>query len=243
METRPQGVTKGQVVRILGLDIETAPALVYTFSLRDTTIGVDQIVKPGRVLCWSAKWFGEKKVHYCDERSGKKKMLEAIKELMTSADAVVTYNGDGFDLQKLNGEFVYHRIPPCPPLTSIDLWKTTKSLGYDSGKLAFLVRHLKIGEKVKNAGFPLWVGCMNGDEKCWRDMRQYNITDTALLEDAYNILRPYIKNHPRMGPGCPVCQSTKSQARGVRRTRATITQRMQCQDCGAWFAGSSRRAA
>jgi hypothetical protein len=229
--------------RILGVDIETAPAVAYVWGLHDQNIGVDQVIEPSRVLCWSAKWFGEKGTLYADERGGKKKMLNQIRELLAEADAVCTFNGDCFDLQKLNGEFIYHRLSPCPPLTSIDLYRTVRSLGYISGKLAFIGPFLEIGQKVKHEGFSLWSACLKGDKDAWRRMEKYNRQDTELLEGLYDLLKPYIKNHPTLGPGCPVCQSTKSQARGVRRTRTTVTQRLQCQSCGSWFSGSRLKAA
>jgi hypothetical protein len=242
--------------RILGVDIETAPAMAWVWGLHDQNIGLEQLIQPSRVLCWSAKWFGEKKVFYDDERprltSGKRKespaeaqkrMLLGVRELLAEADAVVGYNSDHFDLQKLNGEFVYHRIDPCPPLTSIDLFKTVKTLGYTSGKLAFVGPFLKVGQKIKHEGFGLWSACMSGDKEAWKRMEKYNRQDTELLEGLYEILKPYIKNHPTLGPGCPVCQSTKSQARGVRRTRTTVTQRLQCQSCGSWYSGSRLKAA
>jgi uncharacterized protein YprB with RNaseH-like and TPR domain len=230
------------MARLLGVDIETAPAIVYTWGLHDQNIGIEQVIQPSRVLCWSAKWFGEKKIHYADERSGKKKMLQEIRDLLEEADAVVGYNSDAFDLQKLNGEFIYHRISPCPPLTSIDLYRTIRGLGYISGKLAFIGPFLKIGAKVKHEGFSLWSACMKGDPKAWDRMRDYNKQDTELLEGLYEHIKPYIKNHPQLGPGCPVCQSKRSQARGVRRTKLTITERRQCLDCGSWYAGSRKAA-
>lgn len=229
--------------RILGLDIETAPAIAYVWGLHDQNIGLEQLIQPSRVLCWSAKWFGEKKVMYADERQGAKRMLAGIRELLSDCDAVVGFNSDGFDLQKLNGEFVYHRIPPVPPLTSIDLYKTVRQLGFISGKLAFVGPHLKIGEKIKHEGFALWSACMKGDKQAWKRMEKYNRQDTAMLEDLYEALKPYIKNHPRTGPGCPVCQSTKTQSRGSRRTRASIIERRQCLDCGSWHDGTRAKAA
>jgi hypothetical protein len=235
--------------RILGLDIETGPANVWVFQFRDANIGIDQIEEPGRVICWSAKWFGEDKIHYADERGGKKRMFRQIRKLLLEADAVVTYNGNRFDLQKIDGELLYHRIPPLPRLTSIDLWQTTNKLGYDSSKLAFLVRRLGIGEKIKNAGMPLWIGCMHGDKESWRLMQEYNIGDTTLLESAYDILRPYIKNHPHLGPprgrtSCPRCRSTRNVvAAKPRYTKNLIIQRLECTACKGWFDGQQSRAA
>jgi uncharacterized protein YprB with RNaseH-like and TPR domain len=238
-------------VKLLGLDIETAPAIAYVWRLHDENIGLDQLIQPSRVLCWSAKWFGEKGTMYADERKGAKKMLQGIRELLAEADAVVTYNGDSFDLAKLNGEFVYHRIDPAPPVASIDLFKTVRNLGYISGKLAFVGPHLKIGEKIKNEGFALWASCMKGDKEAWRKMEKYNRQDTAMLEGLYEVLRPYIKNHPHMGGPkqtrapitCPVCQSEKTVLRGTRRTKVSVIARVQCLSCGSWSDGPRSRAA
>ncbi len=228
--------------RLLGIDIETAPAKAFVWGLHDQNIGIEQIIEPSRVICWSAKWFGEKEVFYRDERAGKRKMFLALRELLLSAEAIVGYNSDSFDLQKLSGEFVFHRIPPAPPIASIDLYKTVKGLGYISGKLAFIGPFLKIGEKVKHEGFSLWSACLKGDKAAWKRMEAYNKQDTELLEGLYNVLRPYIKNHPTLGSGCPACQSQRSQSRGVRRTRAFLIERKQCTDCGSWFDGSRQRA-
>lgn len=226
--------------RVLLLDIETAPAIAYVWGLHDQNIGIEQVIEPSRIICWSAKWLGEKQIAFCDERLGTKKMLRTMQQMMGEADAVVTYNGDHFDLQKLNGEFVLHRIQPPPPVTSIDLFKTVRGLGYISGKLAFIGPHLKIGEKVKHEGFSLWSACLKGDKQAWARMKSYNMQDTELLEGLYNLLKPYIRNHPHLGHGgleCPACQSTRSQSRGFRRTRGFRIHRMHCQDCGSWFEG------
>ena len=230
--------------RLLLIDVETSPAIAYVWRLFDETIGVDQIIQPGRIICWGAKWLGKSKVLYADERSGAKKMFEGIHALMSEADAIITYNGDHFDLQKLDGAFVEHGLPPTPPHTSIDLYKTVKLLGFQSNKLAFIAPFLKIGQKIKHEGFPLWKACMAGDKAAWKRMRRYNAGDVQLLQGLYGLLRPHIRNHPYLGGAagaCPACQSTRCQSRGVRRTRASVFQRLQCLDCGSWFTGKPRR--
>lgn len=229
--------------RILGVDIETFPAIVYTWQLFDVTISLDQIVEPGRIACWGAKWFGSREVMYMDERKGKAKMFDGIHKLLSQADAVVSYNGDHFDIPKLDGAFIEHGLPPTPPVTSIDLFKTVKKLGYQSTKLAFIAPHLKIGEKVKHEGFGLWRACMDGDKAAWERMRKYNLQDVNLLESLYGVLKPHIRNHPHVGDqaGCPACQSTEATSRGYRRTKTMLIQRLACDNCGSWFDGVRKR--
>lgn len=229
--------------KILLLDIETAPGIAYVWSLHDEHIPLERLIEPSRILCWAAKWAGEDEVLYADERDGKKKMIKGIHALLSKCDAVVTYNGERFDLQKLQGAFIEYDIPPPPPFASIDLWKTVKNFGYISSKLAFVGPHLEIGKKVEHEGFALWRACMAGDKDAWKRMREYNERDVTLLEELYDVVKPYIRNHPFMGVGrgelfeCPACTSARYQHRGNRRTRSFIIQRLQCLDCGHWFPG------
>ena len=237
--------------RLLLLDVETSPAIVYAWGLHDQNISVDQIIEPSRTICWGAKWLNHGSVMYADERKGARKMFLGIHALLSECDAVVSFNGDHFDLQKLDGEFVFHRIPPPPPITSIDLYKTVRALGYISGKLAFVAPYLKIGQKIKNEGFPLWRGCMNGDAECWKRMQTYNKGDVRLLQNFYLLLRPYIRNHPRLGAPkigtprfecrhCGECNGPR-QSRGYRNTLVFRIQRIQCLKCGGWGDGQKER--
>jgi uncharacterized protein YprB with RNaseH-like and TPR domain len=229
--------------KILLLDIETAPATAYVWKLFDENIGLEQLITPGRIICWAAKWYrGE--MFAADERKGTKPMLAQMHRLMSEADAVMTFNGDKFDLPKLNGEFLAVGLPPLPPTPSIDLRRTTKKLGYISGKLMFLSGHLGIGAKIDTGGFKLWADVLKGDERAWAKMVRYNKHDVVLLERLYTKLRPYIKDHPALHTrhaACPACGSAKVQRRGSRRTRAFAIERLNCQGCGSWFDGSRRR--
>jgi RNase_H superfamily len=229
--------------KILLLDIETAPAEVYVFALRDQNIGIDQIKTPVRILCWSAKWHKEKGIEFDAEwkHGDNSVMLIHLHAMLSEADAVITYNGDGFDLPKINGEFLQYGLPPAPPIPSIDLYKTTKKMGYISAKLAWVAPHLGIGEKVKNAGIKLWKDVLDGDERAQAKMESYNKQDTRLLGALYERLKPYIKNHPYLGTPkrtqCSKCGSSHLQSRGERRTKAFIVKRFQCQACGGWDDG------
>lgn len=232
--------------RILFLDIETAPAVVYSWSLFDVTVGIDQIISPGGTICFGAMWKGERKVHFwSDWQHGHEEMVKAAHRLFSEADAVVTYNGDKFDLPKLQGEFITANLPPPPPATSIDVYKAVKKLGLLSNKLAFVGPLLTGDDKIKHEGFRLWSKVMDGDATAQKKMQRYCAQDVKLLEQVYDRVRPYIRNHPTLGfrsaAACGVCGSTRTQRRGVRRTKASFIERIQCCDCGAWSDG--RRSA
>ena len=230
--------------KLLLLDVETAPAIAYIWRLHDENIGLEQLIEPGRIICWGAKWLGERKVHYADERSGKRKMFGGIHSLMSEAEALVTYNGNCFDIPKLDGAFVEYGFDPPPPVASIDLYQTVKRLSYQSGKLAFVGPFLKIGAKVKNEGFSLWRSCLEGDKKAWERMRRYNQQDVRLLDGLYMKLRPYIRNHPYIAATtgrCPACQSDKAESRGIRKTKRMAIQRLKCGNCGYWYDGNRQR--
>lgn len=229
--------------KILVLDIETMAAKVYAWKLFDETMGINQVIAPARILCWGAKWFGRRGLEQMDERQGRKQMLARLVYLIEEADAVVTYNGDKFDLTKINGELMLCGLGPLAPVTSIDLIKTVRKLGLMSSRLEFLAIVAKIGRKIEHAGFSLWRGCDEGLEKSWAKMLRYNAGDIRLTERAYKLLRPFVKNHPFLGPtakqdGCPRCGTKGAQSRGYRRTRAFLIQRLQCLGCGGWFDGT-----
>ena len=218
------------------------------WNLFDDTVTIDRLIQPGRTICWGAQWLGEKKFLYADERGGAELMHREIHKLLSQCDALVTYNGAKFDLPRLEGGFLLHGLPPIPPITHIDLYKTVRNMDFTSSKLAFVGPYLKIGEKVKHEGFDLWRKCMDGDEKAWGRMKKYNKMDVVLLEGLYNVLRPHIRNHPYIGsatakisPECPACGSTATQSRGVRRTRSFLIQRLQCITCGGWFDGTRKK--
>lgn len=235
--------------RILLLDIETVPGTAYIWSLYDSFIPLERLITPGRVVCAAFSWYGDKRsVQFVAEwhRGGQEAMLAKLHKAMSEADAIITYNGDKFDLPRLRGAFLSAGLPPPAPSASIDLYKTVKQLGYQSGKLEFVAPFLKIGAKIKHAGFRLWRAIMDGEAWARKDMETYNRQDTSLLAGLYNKLRPYIKTHPYLHAGgahvCPACGGRHIQHRGYRRTKAFRIERLQCQTCGTWSDGARRKA-
>lgn len=232
--------------KILSIDIETRPTMAYTWQVYDVSIGYEQIIEPGGMICFAAKFVGEPEVHfYSNWTHSHGEMVRAAHRLLSESDAVLTFNGDKFDLPKLRGEFILEGLDMPPPIPSIDALKTVKKFGFVMNRLAFIGPLLKVGEKVKHEGFELWTKVLAGDEKARAKMQKYNIQDTILLEKLYLKIRPFIFNHPNLGGqaggACGSCGSTTIQNRGYRRTKYFEVQRRQCQGCGSWFDGTRRK--
>lgn len=232
--------------KVLILDIETKPLIAYVWRLFEEVNSLDKVIDTGGLLCFSAKWLGEKEtVFFSEWEHGPAAMAAAAHKLLSEADAVITYNGDKFDLPKLQAEFAIQGMHSPPPLTSIDVYKTTKTMGFVSKKLDYVAQALGCGKKVEHEGILLWHKVLAGNAKARKKMRKYNIGDVTLLEKVYLKIRPFIKNHPHMGftpkRECGACGSSKVQSRGFRRTRAMRIQRLHCTDCGSWFDGSKHK--
>jgi predicted RNA-binding Zn-ribbon protein involved in translation (DUF1610 family) len=230
-------------LKILHLDIETAPNLAYVWGLWDQNVGIEQIAERDYILCWAAKWNGVGGTSYDYSRfySGKKQMLIKMWELLDEADAVVHYNGKRFDIPWLNREFLQIGLTPPSPYKQIDLVETCKKqFRFPSNKLDYVSKELGLGKKIKT-DFSLWLGCMRDETESWDKMIEYNINDTLLLEKLYNYLLPWIKNHANhnlYNDGsellCPNCGGNHLQKRGFTQTLASVYQRYKCIDCGHW---------
>ena len=231
--------------KILVLDIETRPAKAYVWRAFKENIGTDQIIDGGGVICVGAKWLGDRHCElFSDWEHGHYTMLSEIHKMMSEAEAIVTYNGDRFDIPHLLGEFVLHGFPPPPPVASIDVVKQIKKFRFFVNRLAYIGPLLRVGEKVKHEGFELWSKVMDGDPAAQKKMGVYCIQDVRLLEKLYLKVRPFMQNHPFLGEGsgvCPNCGSSHVQHRGWRRTRCFRIQRIQCQDCGSWSSGTRKK--
>lgn len=227
--------------KILSLDIETRPAIVYTFRAYDVNIMPDQVIDPGGVLCFAAKWVGQKEMFFASEWTHTRlEMLTILRDLMEEADAILTYNGQKFDLPKIQGEFVLSGMKPSGPVTSIDVLKSIKKLGFMINKLAFIGPLLNLGNKLKHEGFGLWRSVIEGDAKARNRMEKYNKQDVILLEKLYLRVLPYILDHPHLGDkksACGNCGHTHQHHRGYRRTKYLKTERLVCTKCGAWSTG------
>lgn len=228
--------------RLLVIDIETAPNLVYTWGLFQQNIGVNQIVESGRVICFAAKWHGTDDVVFYSERQkgGRERMVRAAHRLMTEADGVVGWNSQRFDTRWLNAEFKDAGLPRPAGYRQIDLMRSQKRYQFrPSNKLDYMARHLGLGGKVHTGGFDLWRGCMDGDREAWALMEEYNRADVALTDAVFHDMRQggWVANLPNRsttaGAVCPCCGGDRLRAAGVYRTATRMYQQWRCLDCGS----------
>jgi uncharacterized protein YprB with RNaseH-like and TPR domain len=237
-------------VKVLFLDLETTPMTAHTWGLWDQNISINQILDHTEVMCFGAKWKGKDKVIFkSSHHHGKKEMLQEIHKLIDEADAVVGWNSAAFDMKHLNREFLEAGMFPPSPTRDIDLMRAVKAkFKFPSNKLDYVAQKLGVGAKVKHSGFDLWIKCMAGNNKAWKEMKEYQIQDVELLVELYDKLLPWIPAHPNTAlyddveGGCTSCSSLRLERRGFAISSTGKYQRYQCKDCGSWMKGSKSEA-
>jgi len=214
----------------------------HTWGLWQQNVGLNQILKSTEVMCFGARWYGQKKVIFKSvHHDGKEGMLSELHALMDEADVVCGWNSASFDHKHIRREFLEAEMLPPSPTKDLDLMRVVKSqFRFPSNKLDYVAQRLGVGAKVQHSGFELWIKCMAGDDKAWKEMKEYQIQDVNLLIDLYEKLLPWIKNHPNFPihngfeAGCVNCGSSNLQRRGYEKTGTATYQRLHCQNCGKW---------
>lgn len=248
------GILKGEEIkkpRVLFWDVETSLNIVTTFSLYPKYIPYNSILQDWHIICGSWKFLGDKEVDSVSVIDDKERfkmnpsddyeVVKRLRDVLLEADIIVHHNGDKFDIKKLNTRLIYHRLDPLPnKLVTVDTLKEARrTFAFTSNRLDYLGDYLKVGRKVKTEP-DLWSKVLAGDRVAHVSMLIYNQADVELLENVYNVMRPYIK-HPnsalfagKTSICCKDCFSTKIQFRGEQVTRTKLQKRYQCMSCGKW---------
>lgn len=239
-------------MKTLIIDIETAPNIAHVWQLWNiNNVGLNQLMQSGEILCFAAKWHGTKgTMYYSLHKDGKVAMLQAAYALISEADVIVHFNGRSFDMPWLFGEFIRQGWTPPAPYQEVDLKVvSSKTFRFPSNKLDYLAGELLGKNKTKHQGHELWVGCMAGDEKCWKTMEKYNRQDVVLTGELFEKMRPWVRNLPNpalygeadpIEQTCPQCGSGNVTKEGFAFTKVSTYQRYSCDDCGRWSRGAKR---
>jgi len=232
-------------MRILYLDIETAPNKGYFWGLFGQNIAINQIEESGYTLCWAAKWEGGSNIMFDSLWDSDTDMILKMYSLLEEADAVVHYNGRKFDIPVLNWEFCQLGLAPPDSYHQIDLYRTVKqNFKLPSYKLDYVSQALGLGGKVQHKGMELWKGCMDNNTADYKIMQRYNMQDVRLLARLYKRLLPWIKDHPNYSlykdtsrPLCTNCGSHYVVKKGIETTLTMQYQRYRCTKCGTPLRG------
>ena len=228
-------------MKILFLDLETSPNLAHVWGLWQQNVAITQLEKSTEVICFGARWLGSDKVIFKSvHHHGKEKMLDELHKVMNEADVLIGWNSAAFDSKHIKREFIENSYLPPRPWKELDLMRVVKSqFKFPSNKLDYVAQKLGVGAKVQHTGFQLWLDCMAGDNKAWQMMKEYQIQDVNLLLDLYDILLPWINNHPSMaledGRSCQNCGSGDLAKDGTKLVGGGRVQRYQCRNCGKFL--------
>jgi uncharacterized protein YprB with RNaseH-like and TPR domain len=223
-------------VKALVLDVETRPALVYTFELKETTIRWRQIKEESCIIAWSAKWLNEpiNTIKYMDLRNAKypivddSSILRPLHKMMSDADIIVGQNSKEFDVKRLNARFDMNGLKPLTHFKHYDLYLMSRQVAaYTSQKLEYVAEKLNSKyKKLQHKNFPgmtLWLECLAGNIDAWNEMKKYNIHDVLSTEERCNLVRKWAPK------AFPDLDATKCGGCG----KVNIV-KIKCEECGRW---------
>lgn len=210
---------------------------------------METMVRRPRIMCFAAKWYGSDEVLFYDERGangrglgGQKRMVKAMWELLDSADAVVTFNGDRADIPWMNEEFDYLNLPRPMPYRSIDLYKMNRQrFARPYKSLRYIARELGTAGKLDTSGKDLWELCEQGDPDAWAEMRAYNEQDVRTTEEVWLRQLSWLNGSAHLGilindgegRRCPNCGGVNlSRHHKPARANVRAYEAFRCDDCG-----------
>lgn len=243
--------------RILTFDVETGLRTALAFSTGKTWLKGHQFLTPEHLLGFSYKWLDEADVgrlflHEINKKAVREKndekLIKLLWKLLDEADAVVTYNGNGFDIKLFNAKCLQYGLRPPSPFKSIDLYPTAKrKFKLDDKRLDTVAKAL--GFDGKNPmEYNDWVECYHGNLEAFEKMAIYCDKDVELTEQVYYKLMPWIDNHPNMSQlyqeaCCTSCGNTNFDTNKggwtIPYANGKQYKRHVCPNCGTHFVNKS----
>lgn len=199
--------TNNSKAKILIFDIETGLRPCLRFNAGKQWVQAGDFLIPQHFLGFSWKWLGEDEVHHiflhdinkkAVKNKNDRKIIDKLWKLLDEADAVVSYNGNGFDLKTFNASCLQYGLNPPSPYKSIDLFPVAKrKFRLDNKKLDTVAKTLGLDGKNPMTSAD-WVDCFNNDLDAFEKMAIYCDKDVELTADVYTKLLPWIENHYNM---------------------------------------------
>lgn len=204
----------------------------------------------GTVLCVGIKEVGKKKVDllsvadfpaYDTDTTNDKALVRAVRDKLADADAWITWYGKGYDVPMLNTRLLYHRLAPLPPIPHIDCWGTARHhLKLTSNRLASVQGFFGLKTAKSPVEGTTWVKAIAGNRSALRYIEEHCRKDVAVLEEAYERIKPLIPSHPHLSllkgktNRCRKCGSKRLSPDRRIVSGVTIYQLYRCNGCGGY---------
>lgn len=245
---------RGVEPKLLYLDLEISPMLVFTFSAYEAN--AISIKMHPQIISFSWSWNDEKKIYvralpdYRGYKKGVNKLddrnlVHELHDVMEEADVVIGHNIKKFDVKHAKARFIYHGLPVSKKWVLEDtLFMAKKYFKFPKNNLDQLAEHFGVGTKAKVRYIDSIWGCLDGDIKSWRDMAFYNVQDVRITREVYKKLAPWHETHfnlnyfRRVDGVCPHCTSKRMKHDGYRYNATSIKQRWKCGECGKNWTGA-----
>ncbi len=172
----------------------------------------------------------------------------ALHEAMSEADVIVAHNLDKFDLPMLNVIFALYGLGPIPEKKLVDTLKVArKHFRFAGNGLDDLLKFFGHSGKAEK---PDWVAMTEGCAKNIKKSITYCNRDVVGLKIILKILRPYMRNIPKMREiklpehygiiSCEACDSDKLQNKGLGGFGGALYPRVRCSECGHEHKGNMK---
>lgn len=243
----------------LCIDTEWSYAIYYLFPSKRPQYAPAKNIKH-RQFCPNASWKFEnkKKVNHVSVLDDKKQFKKdfrndkvcavAMHAAMSLADVIVAHNLDNFDLPMLNVIFALYGLGPIPEKKFVDTLKVAKKHFRFSGN--GLDDLLKFFGHSGKAAKPDWVEMTEGNPIHIKKSVKYCDRDVAGLEIILKILRPYMRNIPKIRTSkvnnhygiikCESCGSLRLHNKNFGGKGGAVYPRVRCSECGHEHKGSMK---
>jgi len=168
-------------------------------------------------------------------------MIEKFVKDLAQADEIVAHNGDRLDLKWIRTRALFHGIQFMPSPKTIDTLKWAKKyFNFNSNKLDYIAKLLKVGAKMETGGLDLWKDIVfRKDQDALDKMVAYCKMDVEVLESVFDKLNSYaIVNHNyaiQYGGEkyeCPECAGINVKYnKKVVTAAGTVHHWILCKDC------------
>lgn len=239
-------------MNLLLFDVEMALQLGYFYDQWNTNIPPHRIKHRGFMLSAAWQWYGNNKIHsvsLLDDPERFKKnhrddyhVIKTLAEQVDKADAILAFNGDGFDVKELNTGLIKHGLPPTKSPITIDPYKIAKRYFRFKGgnSLRNICEFLGVESEKGKVDDETWIAAAEGCPKAIKKVVSYNKKDIPPMLEVYEKIKPFAPaklnmNHFVPVDVCPSCGSPIIKFRGWTYTQTAKRRQYQCCDCNHRF--------